>query len=206
MTYRLYRIRLPIIIVKWRSSKSTWHWCPYDISWERWSSNSTQCLAHSIHCSNPGLSPLRGNRVSICIHPRPISVSMGTRLMGHLSMTTPQTCWPFCMLFAIFSLMPTSCLQLQISYQSTQAFKFFIPLVKMFVSEGPWHWLIRLKQPFPWARMFFFLLISLVFISLVPFFSPTKASRRSSRATFCVTFRVHPRHLSYMNPSKTTTM
>ena len=136
MIYMLYWIRFPIIKVKWRSSKSARHRCLFDISWEWRLSSSTQCLAHSIRGSIPGSLPFWGNWVPVCILPRPILVSMGTRLMGHLSIATSHTSWPLCTLLAVSFSMHTSCFQLQIPYQPKQAFKFLVPLVETLMPRG----------------------------------------------------------------------
>ena len=112
MTYMLYQIHFLVIRVKWRSSKSARHRCPFDIPQEQWSSSSTQCSAHGIHGSIPGSSPLQGNWVLVCILLRLIPVSMGTGLMESLSISTPHTSIPLYTLFAVSSVTPTSCLQL----------------------------------------------------------------------------------------------
>ena len=54
-----------------------------------WGVTSMQCSTHSTYGNILGLSPLWENWVSVCILPRPISVSKGTGLMGWLSIATP---------------------------------------------------------------------------------------------------------------------
>ena len=172
MAYIFYRIRLSIIRVERESGKFARHRHPFNLLRESSLGYFTQSSAHSVHCSVSGSSPLRGNWVPNHILPRPFPMSMRTKLIKRLPVSTSYTHWSLCMLFVVSSSTSTSCFQLQLSYQPPQTFKLFNSSIRTFMSKCARHCPVCLKRPISKTKLLFSLLMVPIFMPLLPSFPP----------------------------------